>query len=182
MQKLWLSFNAWLDSREPRERIMLLIAAIVLTLVIFYSLIWQPLSSGWQQAQARLVHGLEVYRALNGHYPPKLEVLTSAQLVGERLVQKADVVTYLALPNQGNYRLRFAEADANNRDHRVLIARRMDGVGVAHVIVPAVHEQSGPQNQNREGENLKRRHVRQVVVEGEVDQNADAHTTAYSCC
>ena len=69
-----------------------------------------------REAQVWLQRELEVYRALNGHYPASLEQLTSARLAGQRLVESADVTVYQALPHPGTYRLLFAELAAESKD------------------------------------------------------------------
>lgn len=38
---------AWLNSKDPRERLILITGAIFLILVLLYSIVWQPLSSGF---------------------------------------------------------------------------------------------------------------------------------------
>jgi hypothetical protein len=67
-----------------------------------------------REARAGLRRQLEVYRALNGHYPRELEELTSAQLAGERLVESADVADYQSRRRRDSYRLVFADPEAND--------------------------------------------------------------------
>lgn len=67
-----------------------------------------------REAQARLRHELEVYRALKGHYPAELEALTSARLAGDGLMTSAAVASYR--PRQRSYQIVFASPDPDGRE------------------------------------------------------------------
>lgn len=43
--------KAWLDSLAPRERLMVIVAAIVLLLFLLYALIWSSIRSGYLELQ-----------------------------------------------------------------------------------------------------------------------------------
>ena len=39
----------WFDSLQPRERVMVLVTALVLVVTLFYVVVWEPLHKGLQQ-------------------------------------------------------------------------------------------------------------------------------------
>jgi general secretion pathway protein M len=47
--------KAWLDSLSARERIMVIVGAIVLVLLLLYALVWSPVRSGYLELQEDVI-------------------------------------------------------------------------------------------------------------------------------
>ena len=51
IDELLASARAKLDELEPRERLIVIVGSIALVLVLFYAIIWEPITSRYQQQQ-----------------------------------------------------------------------------------------------------------------------------------
>ena len=139
------SILQWLESREPRERLLLLISTGVLLFLIAYSAVWEPLKSAYSDSQStlkKLKHDLVWMRKAQLEIKALRpnQTSTSRDSSGQSLqtlinqstrAQQLDKVIKYTIPRgQNKYQLRMEDARFTHLISWLSLLRQQHGIYV----------------------------------------------------